>query len=59
MIKLKVENYCQNCNDFEPDVYKSKKYGGDTTTIVSCEYEKRCYNIYKHLKNLMIEKGKN
>ena len=56
MIELRVEKYCQNCGDFEPDVYKFEKYGGDTTTIVSCEHEKRCYNIVKHLKTSMKDK---
>ena len=56
MIRVDVEDYCQNCLDFEPDVTKPEKiYAGDGEvilgdTIIRCEYRKRCAGIKRFLE---------
>lgn len=60
MIKLDVQEYCQSCCDFEPDVTRPEKnvftdVDGNrliiqTDTIVRCKYAKRCENIRRYLK---------
>lgn len=57
MIRLDVENYCNSCMDFVPDVIKPNRlfnpdtfewYLGDT--VVQCEHRKRCANIKRYLE---------
>ena len=60
MIRLDVQEYCQSCCDFEPDVIRPEKnvftdVDGNrlviqTDTIVRCKYAKRCENIRRYLK---------
>lgn len=54
MIKLEVEDYCQNCDEFEPDVRKDQFFaGGDvycTETTVRCEHRMRCATLVKYFK---------
>lgn len=56
-IRLEVENYCQDCMDFSPDVTKPDRVWrspedaitlGDT--IIRCEYRRRCGNIKRYLE---------
>lgn len=63
MIKIEVEDYCQNCLDFEADVAKPERlYSGCEPvtifgdTVVRCEYRKRCASIKRYLEK-QIEKG--
>lgn len=57
MIHVEVENYCQQCLDFTPDVTKPERlYTADcpdgfvmSDTIVRCEYRKRCAGIKRYL----------
>jgi hypothetical protein len=61
MIRLEVEDYCQSCLDFCPDVTKPERvYAGDkemilSDTIVRCEYRKRCAGIRRFLEHQMKE----
>lgn len=54
MIKLDVENYCQECGDFEPGKETVILYAGDEpisrTTTVYCKYRGRCASIAKYLE---------
>lgn len=56
MIRLEVEEYCQECLDFTPDVTKPERalfVNGEVTytdTIVQCKYRKRCGNIERFLR---------
>lgn len=56
MILVKVEDYCQQCLDFTPDVTKPEKYYAGTDeiilgdTIVQCEYRRRCASIKRYLE---------
>lgn len=58
MIRLYIQEYCDQCCDFEPDVTKPDKiYGFDldepivlSDTIIRCKYAKRCENIRRYLK---------
>lgn len=49
MIELRVAKYCNNCNEFEPDVDKTYGFGVDTYTMISCVHEKRCIEMIRHL----------
>lgn len=62
MIKIEVEDYCQRCLDFNPDVTKPTRYfddrskevsGVQTDTIIQCEYRKRCAGIRRYLEQQM------
>lgn len=57
MIKLEVEDYCQDCRNFEADVQRPNIYhamfgeefsSGDT--IVRCEYRKHCKHVVEFVK---------
>lgn len=60
MIRLDIEDYCQQCLDFNPDVLKpereiSKTLNGThsasySDTIVRCKYRKRCDGIKRFLE---------
>lgn len=62
-INLKVEEYCQNCPDFEPDVDRRTLYmeGFDPATYtnvnkticettVECKYKRRCAAQMRYLQ---------
>lgn len=53
MIKLNVENYCDNCPDFDPkvDVLISSAY--PNFTYVICEHRNRCDAIAKHIEQVL------
>lgn len=58
MIKVVVEDYCQQCLDFTPDVTKPEKLypiGNPdgfimSDTVIRCEYRKRCAGIKRYLE---------
>lgn len=54
MIRLDVENYCQECGDFEPGKETVILYSRDEpisrTTTVYCKYRDRCASIAKYLE---------
>lgn len=57
MIRLEVEEYCENCLDFLPDVKKPGRgedfFGEDTVlgdTLVRCSNRKRCEAIKRYLE---------
>ena len=56
MIRIDVQEYCDCCYDFEPDVTRPNKYFRDGydevtvgDTIVRCAYAKRCEAIRRYL----------
>lgn len=65
MIRLDIQEYCDSCCDFEPDVAKPVKTsfmaGPDdimvvqSDTIVRCTHAKRCECIRRYLKQQMEE----
>nr|DAU60910.1 MAG TPA: hypothetical protein [Caudoviricetes sp.] len=54
MIELKVEDYCQNCSEFKPDVNKEFSYADDeviySLMTVFCENASKCKRIYECIK---------
>ena len=50
MIKLEVEDYCQDCPEFEP-AYSHIRYlsTGKCDTFVECEHRIKCYGIAKSM----------
>lgn len=57
MIRIDVEEYCHQCQDFHPDVIPASKVtiGNDevilTDTLVKCEFRKRCSSMMRFLTN--------
>ena len=57
MIKLEVQDYCQNCGCFQADVEHPQTlyFGGEPfdvsgDTIVRCEYRNHCKRLKRHLE---------
>lgn len=56
MIKVQVEDYCEHCLDFSPDVTKPERHltSNDefvlSDTIIQCQYRKRCAGIKRYLE---------
>lgn len=50
MIRLKIEEYCQECPEFEP--IKKIFYANNQACeiIIRCEHEKMCKEIAKHIE---------
>lgn len=57
MIKLKIEDYCQECPDFEVDVNKTvvSNLPCKTNTMIRCTNHVRCALLYKHLESCYEE----
>lgn len=52
-IELQVEDYCQKCPDFEPDVTKLLATGlgkEPITTTITCKRKRRCAGLVRYLK---------
>ena len=66
-ITLKVEDYCQNCPEFEADVDKTKEIAFthisfneevmiSTTTTITCVHRDRCAELRKHIERNIKKK---
>ena len=59
MIRVEVEDYCQSCMDFSPDVTKPVRSLTETSntvqtdTIIRCTHKKRCESIKRYLEQQM------
>ena len=51
MIKLAIEDYCHNCNNFKPEITVGRWYDGGTDTVILCEHKDVCDNIKWHIEN--------
>lgn len=65
MIELKVEEYCQNCPYFEPEVEKgipllgrNEEYIGQHDTTISCSNRYLCAVVERHYKDKEWDKNK-
>lgn len=55
-ITLKIDFYCDDCDEFEPDIKKSEQYVRDNmflgtfktlrNTVIRCKHRNRCKAIY-------------
>lgn len=55
MIALQVENYCQNCPDFEP--YCNRLYSLQSVeTLVQCVHKDRCKEIKTYIEQQAIKR---
>lgn len=56
MIRVDVEDYCQSCLDFTPEVNKPEKLCNGSgeiiigDTVIQCKYRKRCAGIKRYLE---------
>lgn len=61
MIRVEVEEYCNHCLDFSPDVTNAERVcigDGEVVvgdTIIRCKYRKRCGAITRFLKKQLEE----
>ena len=59
MIRLDIQEYCDNCLDFSPAVDRPQKAFGldgtvvQTDTIITCEHATRCEMIKRYLTRKM------
>jgi hypothetical protein len=59
MIRINVEDYCQSCMEFSPDIappVRSFSENGavkQTDTIIQCKHRKRCETITRYLVQQM------
>lgn len=58
MIELRVAKYCNNCDEFEPDVDKTYTFGSGAYTTISRVHERRCYEMIRYLKNELKKESK-
>ena len=61
MIRIEVEDYCQSCRDFSPDVTASTNIYIDdiisrTDTVIRCEYRKKCAGLVRYLESQLKDK---
>lgn len=59
MIELNVEDYCQECKHFEPDISKialSADWNAYYLTVISCQNRAICEPIRKYLEE--VEKAR-
>ena len=62
MIELIVENYCQECPEFSPDINQTITRSWDDKTMVLsttvfCKYAYRCREMEKHFKKDKAEEN--
>ena len=61
MIRLDIQEYCQECRDFKSDVERPVRMVADndviiqTDTVVRCEYRGRCEAIRRFLERQVKE----
>lgn len=62
MIRVDVEDYCQSCLDFTPDVTPPTRLLSvdnvevmQTDTIIQCEHRRRCSGIRRYLEKQIRE----
>lgn len=59
MIRIYVEDYCQSCMEFAPDVTPPQRSFSDngaviqTDTIIQCKHRRRCEAIKRYLDQQM------
>lgn len=62
MIELKVEKYCENCPEFEPDISRFSFINGCGDdfygTTVSCKHKARCAEIAEYMRERYEDKTK-
>lgn len=60
MIRLEVEPYCQECQDFEADVDGKKiELLTCSDTVIRCKYRNRCRRLSEYLKRQKGEENAN
>ena len=57
LIRLEVEDYCQSCTEFEPDVeYPTNLYANlevveRTDTVIRCQSRHKCENLKRRIEH--------
>lgn len=56
MIKLDVEDYCQECREFSPEVEQIFADDCCSTTFVTCRWDEHCKYIHSEVCRDLTEK---
>lgn len=59
MIRLEIADYCNNCQEFKPEVYGQALYGicnEYRDTVIRCEHRRLCEDIKNYLEKQTKEK---
>lgn len=59
MIKLRIDDYCSNCYDFEASVEKLEIGISHCNTLITCKNAMRCAMLITHLRSCEENKEKN
>lgn len=60
MIELKINDYCQDCPEFDADIDEYFRMdGGAKHTLISCKHEKKCLSIKTHLETVLRKEQNN
>lgn len=52
MISLQIDEYCENCPDFEVKQETMRIGFCDASHLLLCEHAGKCRNLYKHMKGV-------
>lgn len=59
MIKLMIEDYCQDCKDFEVHQKSNTAYAGDDVVfcdhVITCKHSSLCRRLNRHLERKIKE----
>lgn len=65
MIELMVEDYCHDCDGFEPKVEDSENYVVNESglpvmgdKLIFCRYRKRCANMARYLERKLRDNAR-
>ena len=63
MIRLEVEDYCQDCKAFEPDTDRNMDFDDAqlymTDTVVQCEKRNHCKRLVQYLERKLKAQEEN
>lgn len=57
MIKLEAEDYCQDCDAFEPEAETVKVFGEPPTTHIYCRSARKCNRMYHNILKAIERSG--
>lgn len=60
MISLNIEDYCGNCDEFEPDLEKWDISVGEKkfhNTAITCKHAERCKSIANYIQEELHEQS--
>lgn len=53
MIETRFEDYCDGCDELDPEVGVLWAYGKVVKDVIVCSHRERCGRIYDHMTEIM------